>query len=251
MHSLTELEAIKQGFIAARGYWRPWTEAILQGNPAFLSHYAEYAGYPARTGPLSARMVELIYVALDASATHLFEAGVSTHMRIAREAGASDGDIYDVLHLVTLQGLSSVLRAADLLYEGADPLPEQDALAVYIDRLWPEQADSLKRLAAQDRGYVEAVLDFVAGGAVEHGLSTAERLLVKLALHAAFTHADMAATRKLIAVGLKAGLARTELLQAIQLGAHLAVHGAALGATVHAKLAPSPTGSETWTSSSM
>lgn len=237
---MNDLEAIKTRFIAARGYWRPWTEALLRGNPAFLVHYADYAGYPARTGPLTPRMVELIYVALDASATHLYEAGLATHLRLAREAGATDADIFGVLHLVTLQGLSAVLNAADLLHEAA-PLPALamgDPLRARIAALWPEQSDSMLRLAAQDPGYVAVLLDFLEGGAPPGGLDNAERLLVRIALHACFTHGDMATTRALITEGLAQGLPRAGILQAIQLGAHLAVHGAALGATVRARSEP-------------
>ncbi|WP_313623456.1 carboxymuconolactone decarboxylase family protein [Achromobacter sp.] len=236
MPPVNDLDAIKARFIEARGYWRPWTEAVLRGNPAFLAHYAEYAGYPAATGPLTPRMVELIYVALDASATHLYEAGLATHMRLARQAGASDADIFDVLHLVTMQGLSAVLQAADLLHEAApQPAPDpHDPLRARIAALWPEQASSLLRLVSQDPGYVAVLLDFLEGGALVGGLASTERLLVRIALHACFTHGDMATTRVLIAQGLEHGLVRQEILQAIQLGAHLAVHGAALGATVHA-----------------
>ena len=46
-------ERIKELFIAERGYWRPWTETMLQACPGFVEQYARYAGYPARTGPLS------------------------------------------------------------------------------------------------------------------------------------------------------------------------------------------------------
>lgn len=238
MHPLNDLDGIKARFIAARGYWRPWTDAMLRANPGFLAHYAEYAGHPARTGPLTPRMVELIYVALDASATHLYEAGLATHLRMAREAGASDADVFDVLHLVTMQGLSAVLQAADLLHEAA-PLPALDAhdpMRARIAALWPAQASSLLRLAAQDRGYVAVLLDFLEGGAPAGGLAAAERMLVRIALHACFTHGDMAATRALIGDALAQGVSRQEILQAIQLGGHLAVHGAALGATVHARL---------------
>lgn len=238
MQPISDLDEIKARFIAARGYWRPWTDAMLRANPGFLAHYADYAGHPASTGPLSARMVELIYVALDASATHLYEAGLATHLRMAREAGATDADVFEVLHLVTLQGLSAVLLAADLLHEAA-PLPAldaQDPLRARIAALWPEQAPSLLRLAAQDRGYVAVLLDFLEGGAPAGGLSQTERLLIRIALHACFTQGDMANTRACIGEGLARGLSRSEILQAIQLGAHLAVHGAALGATVHARL---------------
>lgn len=82
-HTL-ELEEIKAYFIEKRGYWRPWTEALLKNNPSFLKKYADYAGYPVSIGCLSQRMVELIYVALDASATHLYEAGLRTHLAFCK-----------------------------------------------------------------------------------------------------------------------------------------------------------------------
>lgn len=237
MQPLTDLDEIKARFIAARGYWRPWTDAMLRANPGFLAHYAEYAGHPAKTGPLTPRMVELIYVALDASATHLFEPGLTTHLRMAREAGATDADVFDVLHLVTMQGLSAVLQAADLLHEAAPQpaLNPGDALRARIAALWPEQAGSLLRLAAMDPGYIAVLLDFLEHGAPAGGLTRAERLLVRVALHASFTQGDMDTTRALINEGLAQGVTRQALLQAIQLGAHLAVHGAALGAAVHAR----------------
>jgi len=233
-----DLEHIKARFIAARGYWRPWTEVLLHGNPAFLTQYANYAGYPAKTGPLAPRMVELIYVALDASATHLFAEGLALHMQAARQAGASVADLFEVLHLVTLQGVSAVLQAADLLHEAA-PLAALSAshpLQTRIQTAWPEQAHSLQRLAAQDAGYVTVLLDFLECGAPAGGLQPKERLLIQLALHACFTHADMTRTRALLNQGLAQGLTRAELLQAIYLGAHLAVHGAALGAATYAEL---------------
>ena len=239
MHTLTDLDAIKSRFIAARGYWRPWTEAMLRANPAFLSYYADYAGYPAKTGPLTPRMVELVYVALDASATHLYAAGLETHLRMALAAGASEADVFDVLHLLTLQGVNAVLQAADVLHDAAPaaPLPPEDPLCQRIHALWPEQAASLLRLAAQDAGYVGVLLDFVEGGAPAAGLTPAERLLVRIALHACFTQADRQTLQTLIPHALAEGVARAEILQVIQLGAHLAVHGASLGATAYAKMA--------------
>jgi hypothetical protein len=62
---------IKEFFMAQRGYWRPWTVTMLHACPGFVQQYAHYAGYPARTGPLTERMVELIYVALDSSSSRV------------------------------------------------------------------------------------------------------------------------------------------------------------------------------------
>ncbi|OZI71800.1 carboxymuconolactone decarboxylase family protein [Bordetella genomosp. 12] len=237
---MTDPDTLKANFIAARGYWRPWNEALLHGNPAFIERYAAYAGHPARTGPLSARMVELIYLALDASATHLYEAGLTTHLRLARQAGASEADLFDVLHRVTLQGLSAVFQAADLLHEAA-PLPPLEAghpLQARIAAACPEQAGSLRRLAAADPGYVTALLDFLELGRPQGGLQPRECLLIDLALHACFTHADLPATHALIQQGVARGIGRAAMLQALQLGAHLAVHGAALGAVVFSRQGP-------------
>ncbi|WP_295981746.1 carboxymuconolactone decarboxylase family protein [uncultured Variovorax sp.] len=230
-----ERARIKDFFTAERGYWRPWTETMLDACPGFVEQYARYAGHPARTGPLTARMVELIYVALDSSSSHLFESGLQTHMKRALEVGATQADIVDVLHLVAVQGLASVGQATAILAELAG-LPDSPALATAlqarIDRLGPVHALRLAELARLDAAYVEVLLDFIEHGRPGAGLADAERSLVQLALHACFTAFDPDAVRRIVATALAQGLSSAELLQAIQLGAHLAVHGSALGAKV-------------------
>jgi alkylhydroperoxidase/carboxymuconolactone decarboxylase family protein YurZ len=238
-----ERARIKDYFIAERGYWRPWTETMLSVSPAFVEQYARYAGYPARTGPLSERMVELIYVALDASSSHLFESGLTTHMRRALEVGATQADIVDVLHLVAVQGVACVGQAAELLdecfgpQEGAPAAPDA-ALQARAERLGPAHALALRSLVRHDPGYAEVLLDFVEQGRPTTGLSPAERSLVQLALHACFTASNPEAVRQILATAKDQGLQRADLLQAIQLGAHLAVHGSALGAKVLGELSP-------------
>jgi alkylhydroperoxidase/carboxymuconolactone decarboxylase family protein YurZ len=234
---LTDAERaqIKDDFIAQRGYWRPWTETMLRVSPGFVQQYARYAGYPARTGPLTERMVELIYVGLDASSSHLFESGLQTHMKRALEVGATQADIFDVLHLVAVQGVASVGQAADIVAEftgGAEGPILDEQLQARIDSLGPAHALRLGALARFDPGYAQVLLDFIEQGRPAAGLSDAERSLVQLALHACFTAFNPGAVRQLVATALSQGLSSAELLQAIQLGAHLAVHGTALGAKV-------------------
>lgn len=235
MSELIDREQIKQAFIAQRGYWRPWTETLLEVNPGFVQQYARYAGYPAQQGPLSARLVELIYVGLDASSSHLFSAGLQTHMLRALEVGATPADIFDVLHLVAVQGLASVGQAAELLAE-VFALPAA-ALSPRAAQLAAGHGLNLEQLAQLDPGYVGVLLDFIehgyAGdGGAGQGLTPAERSLVQLALHACFTAFNRDSVRQLLVTAKSQALTSAELLQAIQLGAHLAVHGTALGATV-------------------
>jgi alkylhydroperoxidase/carboxymuconolactone decarboxylase family protein YurZ len=221
-------ESIKAEFQRERGYWRPWTETLLRERPQFLQTYAKYAGHPARTGPLSARMVELIYVALDASSTHLFEPGLHTHMEKALEVGATRHDIFDVLHLVAAQGLECVLQGAKILAEETGhAMPTNPADHPQQDWDW---------LLEHDPAYVQVVRDFLDAAATPQGLTQAERCLIQIALHACFTAFNPVSLREQIQHGLKSGLESSHMLQAIQLGAHLSVHGTALGARVYEAL---------------
>jgi len=167
-------------------------------------------------------------------------AGLHTHMKRALEVGASRADIFDVLHLVAVQGIARVGQATDILGEfvDLDGMPAIDEkLRARIDRLGAAHALALRGVARLDPGYAEVLLDFVEQGGPGTGLSPAERSLVQLALHACFTAFDPDAIRRIVPTALSQGLAPAELLQAIQLGAHLAVHGTALGVNVYRQLA--------------
>ncbi len=235
-HLTPEQEAIKACFIRERGYWRPWTEVILAQHPQFLQAYANYAGYPARTGSLSARMVELVYVALDASSTHLYGPGLKTHLAKAFEAGASPADILGVLHCVAVQGLSSVYQGLNILAEeaGLDSVPADaawpDGLAAHLATLPVDLCEQLRVVGRFDPGYVRVVLEFIALDTPGAGLSPYERHLIHIALHACFTGFNPDALRTEIRTTLQEGGAVADIVQVIQLGAHLSVHGTALGA---------------------
>jgi len=234
-----ERAQIREFFISERGYWRPWTETMLQACPGFVQQYARYAGYPARTGPLTERMVELIYVALDSSSSHLSESGLHTHMKRALEVGATQADIFDVLHLVAVQGVASVCEATDILAEFidlTDMAAIDEELQARIGRLGSAHALALTSVARLDPGYAEVLLDFVEQGRPGAGLTPAERSLVQLALHACFTAFNPGAIRQIVATALSQDLTPAELLQAIQLGGHLAVHGTALGTNVFGQM---------------
>jgi alkylhydroperoxidase/carboxymuconolactone decarboxylase family protein YurZ len=242
---MTELspteQVLKDEFVRARGYWRPWTEALLKLNPAFLSLYANYAGHAAEYGPLSRRMCELIYVALDGSATHLFRSGLKLHMELALESGATAQEIVEVLQLATAQGLDGCfigtsILAEELVAAGEDvaflaaPLTdEQQRLrTVYEGRFgdWPAACEHLVRL---DPRYFEQVLQLLADARPDGGLSDKERTLIALALNACFTALNPDGVRLNIRRALRLGATREEILQVLQMTAHLGVHACAVG----------------------
>lgn len=234
--------AIQARFIAERGYWRPWTQALLDHNPQFLDSYAHYAGYPARVGPLPERTIELVYIALDASATHLYAAGLQTHLLRALEIGVRPQEVFDVLHLVAAQGLARVFESVSILAEetGMETASVPPSLEERAARLYAIPPPWLAAMAELDPGYVEAMLDFLEHGRPEDGLAPRDRCLIEVALHACFTGFNPELLRLQIRAAQAAGVTSAELLQVLQLGAHLAVHGTALGANTYAATQKTP-----------
>lgn len=229
----------KEAFIAARGYWRPWTEDLLRIDPDFLEAYGRYAAYPAANGPLSRRMAELVYVALDCSSTHMFVPGAVLHMRLALEAGASARDISDVLRLATAQGLDGCFAGIDILAEEmtsaglAKDRPEPPAELVALrDRYeaafgeWPPYCDHLLR---RDPGYFGVLLDVLLMGHDGAGLSAQEAALIRIALNACFTALDRDALRRCIRHALRLHVDPRAIEQVLEMTAHLGVHSCAIG----------------------
>ncbi|MEJ5030874.1 carboxymuconolactone decarboxylase family protein [Comamonas sp. MYb69] len=224
-----DTDAVEALYRQERGYWRPWNAQLLARRPAFLQAYAHYAGYPARNGALSERMVELVYVALDASASHLFASGLKLHMQKALACGASDDDLLDVLTLVCLQGAGATAAALDEVAQvyGLPPKAEPTE---------GQQPDLWARLQAIDPAYFGHLQALASTAESGQGLSAGERCLITIALHACFTASQPEALRAALQQAKGLGVAREAVLQVIQMGAHLAVHGTALGITVLAEL---------------
>lgn len=242
MNLTSDERILKEAFIRARGYWRPWTEGLLRLDPAFLATYAGYGGYPAETGPLSRKMCELIYVALDGSATHLFRPGLALHTRLALESGASPQEIIDVLRLATAQGLEGCNVGVGILVEelaaaGLDPLgselsDHQKALRkAYVAHFgdFPDFCDQWLRL---DPGYFAVLLDLLADGRAADGLDEQARCLISLALSACFTGLNPPAVRLHIRRAVRLGIDKKQILQVLQMTAHLGVHACAVGVPI-------------------
>jgi alkylhydroperoxidase/carboxymuconolactone decarboxylase family protein YurZ len=236
-----EQERLKAEYIRARGYWTEWTEGMLRFSPGFLDLYARYGGYPAANGPLSPLMCELIYVALDASSTHLFASGLRLHMALAIRYGATPAQVMEVLAMATDQGLGGTRLGVEILAEelgaAGQAVPEltaalsaeQEALrdawiAQFAD--WPRHVDVLLRL---DPGYFALVLELSAYADPADRLAEKDRALIRLALDACFTGLNPPALREGIKRAIAIGVEWRAILQVLQLTAHLGVHACALG----------------------
>jgi alkylhydroperoxidase/carboxymuconolactone decarboxylase family protein YurZ len=110
-------ERLKAEFTANRGYWHEFWEGILELAPDLFEAYLEFSSVPWKTGTLEPKVKEMIYIAFDASATHLYVPGLKLHLRNAIRLGATVGELTEVLSIVSVVGIHAATTAAPILAE--------------------------------------------------------------------------------------------------------------------------------------
>jgi len=108
---------LQDEFTHSRGYWNETWDAVLALAPEMFEAYIAFSSHPWRTGHLSALERELVYVAFDASATHLYEVGLKLHIENALNHGGTPAQVLEVLEIAALIGMKSVSLGATILEE--------------------------------------------------------------------------------------------------------------------------------------
>jgi len=117
---LTERQReIKERFQQGRGLWRPFLEDMVRLDPDIVDGYLAFSAVPWKRGRLPRKVKELVYIAIDASTTHLYETGTRMHIQNALTAGASRDEILEVLELVAQIGIHACTMAIPILLEEA------------------------------------------------------------------------------------------------------------------------------------
>lgn len=106
---------LKEKFIADRKYWAPSWDTVLAYSPEYFEAYLSMSRIPWEFGPLDEYFKELIYIAIDVAATHLFEPGIKTHTKKAIEYGATPDQIIDVMTLASNIGAHTTLMGISAL----------------------------------------------------------------------------------------------------------------------------------------
>jgi alkylhydroperoxidase/carboxymuconolactone decarboxylase family protein YurZ len=110
-------EKLKAEFIANRGYWSELWDGVLALSPDFFEAYGEFSSVPWKTGTLEPKIREFVYIAVDASGTHLYEPGTRIHMANALRFGATPEEIMEVLALVSVLGIHTVSMGLPVLLD--------------------------------------------------------------------------------------------------------------------------------------
>lgn len=109
--------ALKERYIAARGYWSKRMERLMRTDPDYFSAYLSLSSMPLRRATMPAKYAELIYVAIDLVVPHLYADGARLHVKRALDLGATSSEVLEVLEIVSCIGVHSVHAGLDLLEE--------------------------------------------------------------------------------------------------------------------------------------
>ncbi len=100
---------LKDAFIRERKYWSPGWDTVLAYSPEYFEAYLGLSRIPWVDGVLDEWFKELVYVAIDVVTTHLFTAGIRTHVAKAIEYGATPDQVVDVITIASNIGVHSTL----------------------------------------------------------------------------------------------------------------------------------------------
>ena len=90
---------------------------ILEWDTDFFEHYLNISAHPWKTGHIPPKYKELIYIALDASTTHLYSPGTRVHMQRALDQGVTREEILEVLEMTVAMGIHSCTESVPILDE--------------------------------------------------------------------------------------------------------------------------------------
>jgi alkylhydroperoxidase/carboxymuconolactone decarboxylase family protein YurZ len=102
------------------GQWNTAWDPFFELDPVWTDQFFATAIGLYQGGPISAKDIELLSIAFDASVTHMYAPGTRRHIKGALKLGASMEEIMEVLKLCVAAGAESCLMALPILAEELD-----------------------------------------------------------------------------------------------------------------------------------
>ncbi|WP_280425799.1 carboxymuconolactone decarboxylase family protein [Nocardia carnea] len=117
---MTELEPTRTPTIdrmRRNGQWNPLWDTLSRWDPEWTERFMAMNALPMRRGVFTPEFVELLSIAIDASATHLYAPGVRRHIRAALDLGVTRDEILTVLEMVSVLGIHACNLGVPVLEE--------------------------------------------------------------------------------------------------------------------------------------
>jgi alkylhydroperoxidase/carboxymuconolactone decarboxylase family protein YurZ len=232
-------QAIKDDFIRIRNTWAPQWESILRMDCEFLNAYLQLSAVPLRHNHLENKVKEFIYVAINASSTHLFSPGIQMHLKAAIEFGATRDELMEVLELTSTVGIHAANAGVPILLE----VLNEEGLSPNTVTL-DERRDTLKQRFIEEQGYWDASWDallsldpdffeahaqFAAIPWRAGHLEPKIKELVLCALDAAATHLYRPGIKTHMRNAIRLGATQDEIMEVLEIVSVIGIHGALIG----------------------
>jgi alkylhydroperoxidase/carboxymuconolactone decarboxylase family protein YurZ len=232
---------LRDEFIDARGYWSPFWDGLLSLDEDFFEAYTQFSSVPWRKGPLEPKVKELVYIAVDAAATHLYVPGIRQHVKQALAHGATADEIMEVLELTATLGIHACNIGVPILVE------ELEAAGQPISREFSERQLELKADFTEKRGYwhqfweeillldadfFEAYTKFSSVPWVSGVLEPKVKELIYTAFDVSATHLYTPGLRLHIKNAIGYGATREEILEVIELASVIGIHSCTEGVPI-------------------
>lgn len=101
----------------ANGSWNELWNGLEEMDPDWTEQYMSMAMQPIGSGVLSPETIQLLCIAVDAAATHMYAPGTRRHIRAALDMGVTPEEILEVLKLTTIVGIHSCNLGIPILVE--------------------------------------------------------------------------------------------------------------------------------------
>jgi alkylhydroperoxidase/carboxymuconolactone decarboxylase family protein YurZ len=232
----TRQQAIKDEFIRLRGTWAPQWESILRTDCEFLNAYLQLSVVPIKHNHLEAKVREFIYIAINASSTHLFGPGVAMHLKAAIELGASREEVMEVLELTSTIGIHAANVGVPILLEvlneeglRPDTARADEFFEALKRRFIDEQGywdASWEAVLSVDPNFFQAYLEFSSLPWRAGHLEPKVKELVLCSLDAAPTHLYRPGIKAHMRNALRHGATPQEIMEVLEIASTIGIHGA-------------------------
>jgi alkylhydroperoxidase/carboxymuconolactone decarboxylase family protein YurZ len=227
-------EELAAEFEAAGLDWSETWQAVARIDPDFPRAYARMHAVPWRKGHLPAKFKRLVELTVNAAATHLHVPEILPSLRRALDAGATPGEILEVLELSATVGIHAMNVGVPLLVEvleergrtePAELDAEQQRLKEWFVRergYWHEFWDEMLEL---DPEMFEAYTEFSTVPWRIGSLSPAEKELIYVSYDVAATHLYVPGTKLHIRNALDHGATVGQVLEVMEIASMVGVQG--------------------------
>jgi alkylhydroperoxidase/carboxymuconolactone decarboxylase family protein YurZ len=206
-------------------------QALREADPEFFARFTELAEVPRRSTVLDPKVKELVCLAVDAAATHMYAPGIREHARRAIDLGATRKELLEVLQLTSTLGIHATTVGVPVLVEALGerevaPLDERrQALKADFEAKRGYWHDFWNGLLELDPDFFEAYVGFSAHP-WEHGvLEPKVKELIYTAFDASATHMYVPGLRQHIENALAYGATPAEVMEVFELASTIGIHG--------------------------